>query len=293
MEKNRQQNQERPQLLRVEHLTVSYGEKPVVKDVSFTLAEGEILGIAGESGSGKITILRSVLGLAKTQRMTVEGDICYRGKKLLELPKRQLRQLRGPELGIVFQDCRSAMCPVRTVGAQIYETIREHEKISMPEVKKRAEEVMRKIGLTDADRVWDSYPFELSGGMNQRVGICLAMMMRPKLLLADEPTSALDVTVQKQVAEELLLMRKEYGTAMLLVTHNIGLIRFMADQVLVLKDGMIQDYGSCKEVLEHPKSAYTRTLLDSVLRLRIPEAEGEDSRTGFPVRPTCDPVMSK
>ena len=101
------------------------------------------------------------------------------------------------------------------------------------------------------------------------------------------------MTVQKQVAEELLLMRKEYGTAMLLVTHNIGLIRFMADQVLVLKDGMIQDYGSCKEVLEHPKSAYTRTLLDSVLRLRIPEAEGEDSRTGFPVRPTCDPVMSK
>ena len=266
--KNRQKEQERPQLLRVEHLTVSYGEKAVVKDVGFTLAEGEILGIAGESGSGKSTILRSVLGLAKTQRMTVEGDIYYRGKKLLELPERQLRQLRGPELGIVFQDCRSAMCPVRTVGAQIYETLREHEKISKAEAKKRTEEVMRKIGLTDADRIWNSYPFELSGGMNQRVGICLAMLMKPRLLLADEPTSALDVTVQKQVAEELLLMRKEYGTAMLLVTHNIGLIRFMADQVLVLKDGEIQDYGPCQEVLEQPQSKYTRTLLDSVLRLQ-------------------------
>lgn len=267
MEKERQPKQEIP-LLRVEHLTVCYDDKPVVKDVSFTLKEGEILGLAGESGSGKTTTLRAILGLADQPETSLEGKIWYRGEELTAMPEKQFCRIRGPKIGIIFQDCGAAMCPVRTVGAQIYEMIRGHERVSRREVKARALEMMQKIGLTDGERIWNSYPFELSGGMSQRVGICLAMLMEPDLLLADEPTSALDVTVQKQVAEELLLMRKEYGTTILLVTHNIGLIRFMADQVLVLKDGVIQDYGSCKEVLEHPESAYTRTLLDSELRMR-------------------------
>lgn len=266
MEKDRGQRQKEP-LLRVEHLTVSYGATPVVRDISFTLAEGEILGIAGESGSGKSTLLRAVLGLADAERMTVEGEIRYRGRSLIGMSEKELRKLRGPELGIVFQDCGAALCPIRTVGAQICETIREHERIPKAEIKRRTEVLMQKVGLTDADRIWNSYPFELSGGMNQRVGICMAMLMQPKLLLADEPTSALDVTVQKQVAQELQEMRKEYHTAMLLVTHNIGLVRFLADRVLVLKDGEVQDYGPCQEVLSHPMSDYTRQLMDSVLRL--------------------------
>lgn len=266
MEKDRRQLQKEP-LLRVEHLTVCYGETPVVKDVSFTLAEGEILGIAGESGSGKSTLLRAVLGLADAEMMTVEGEIRYRGRSLIGMPEKELRKLRGPELGIVFQDCGAALCPIRTIGVQICEMIREHERIPKAEIKRRAEALMQKVGLTDADRIWNSYPFELSGGMNQRVGICMAMLMQPKLLLADEPTSALDVTVQKQVAQELLAMRKEYHTAMLLVTHNIGLVRFLADQVLVLKDGVVQDYGPCQDVLSHPMSDYTRQLMHSVLRL--------------------------
>ena len=127
---------------------------------------------------------------------------------------------------------------------------------------------MKKIGLEDYERILDSYPFELSGGMNQRVGICTAMILHPKLLLADEPTSALDMTVQKQVAEELLLMRKEYGTAMILVTHNIGVIRAMADRILILQDGQVRDYGETKEVLDHSQDPYTRKLMDSVLHLR-------------------------
>ena len=127
---------------------------------------------------------------------------------------------------------------------------------------------MKKIGLNDADRVLDSYPFELSGGMNQRVGICTAMIMRPKLLLADEPTSALDVTVQKQVVEELLFMREEYNTAMILVTHNIGVVRMMADRVLVLQNGHVKEYGETENVLENPQDSYTKKLMESVLRLK-------------------------
>jgi len=127
---------------------------------------------------------------------------------------------------------------------------------------------MRKIGLDDSDRVLDSYPFELSGGMNQRVGICTAMIMRPKLLLADEPTSALDVTVQKQVVEELLLMRREYDTAMILVTHNIGVVRLMADRILVLQNGQMRDYGETEAVLDHSEDPYTKTLMSSVLHLK-------------------------
>lgn len=127
---------------------------------------------------------------------------------------------------------------------------------------------MEKIGLTDHERIWNSYPFELSGGMNQRVGICTAMIMNPGLLLADEPTSALDVTVQKQVAEELLMMRREYHTAVILVTHNIGLVKKMADKILVLKDGQVRDYGGAGEVLEASGDAYTRELMDSVLTLK-------------------------
>ena len=144
----------------------------------------------------------------------------------------------------------------------------EHEKISKKEVRKRAGEILKKIGLDDSDRVLDSYPFELSGGMNQRVGICTAMIMHPKLLLADEPTSALDVTVQKQVVEELLLMREEYNTAMILVTHNIGVVRMMADRILVLQNGHVREYGETENVLENPQDPYTKKLMGSVLRLK-------------------------
>ena len=177
---------------------------------------------------------------------------------------------------MVFQDCKAALCPVRTIGAQIYEAVSEHEKISKKEARKRAGEIMKKIGLDDSDRVLDSYPFELSGGMNQRVGICTAMILHPNLLLADEPTSALDVTVQKQVAEELLFMRKTYNTAMILVTHNIGVVRMMADRILVLQNGQAREYGETEAVLDHPKDPYTKKLMSSVLHLK--RAENQEVR---------------
>ena len=240
----------------------------MVEDVSFEVKQGEILGIVGESGSGKSTIIKAIMGLLGEEGLVTRGDIWYKGENLTDMSEKKLRKLLGTEIGMVFQDCKAALCPVRTIGAQIYEAVSEHEKISKKEVRKHAGEIMKKIGLDDSDRVLDSYPFELSGGMNQRVGICTAMILHPNLLLADEPTSALDVTVQKQVAEELLFMREEYNTAMILVTHNIGVVRMMADRVLVLQNGHVREYGETENVLENPQDSYTKKLMESVLRLK-------------------------
>lgn len=255
-------------LLQAEHLTICYNGKPIVQDVSFTVGTGEILGIVGESGSGKSTIIKAAMGLLGTGGMVTRGDISYRGENVVDMSVKERRRFLGPEMGMVFQDCKSALCPIRTVGKQIYESLSEHEKITKKEARERAEIMMKKIGLHDVERIWNSYPFELSGGMNQRVGICMAMMMKPSLLLADEPTSALDVTVQKQVVQEMQLMRREYGTAMILVTHNIGVVEAMADQVLVLKDGKAMDYGPADQVLHHSLNPYTKELMESVLRLQ-------------------------
>lgn len=255
-------------LLRAEHVTICYNGKTVVHDVSFDLREGEILGIVGESGSGKSTILRAVMGLLGHAGMVTEGDIYYKGQNVVDMPQEKLRKLLGPEMGMVFQDCKAALCPIRTVGDQIFESMSEHGRISRKDCDRRAAEIMQKIGLADVKRIMDSYPFELSGGMNQRVGICIAMMQHPSLLLADEPTSALDVTIQKQVVEEMLLMREEYGTAMIVVTHNIGVVEKMADKVLVLKNGKVREYGKTAQVLTAPEDPYTKELMSSVPRLK-------------------------
>ena len=221
-------------LLEVKNLTVSYGDEAVLRDVSFTLQEGEILAVTGSSGIGKSTLLKSVMGLLGAEGKVLGGDILYLGKSILHMTQKELTALRGAQIGMVFQDCGASLCPVRKVGTQIYEAVRAHERVTKAEVMDRTAALLGKIGLSDWRRIWNSYPFQLSGGMNQRVGICMAMLLSPSLLLADEPTSALDVTVQKQVGEELLLMRREYNTAMLLVTHNPALAEKMADRVLRL-----------------------------------------------------------
>lgn len=259
------------ELLRMEHVTICYGGEPVVQDVSLELKQGEILGIVGESGSGKSTLIKAVMGLLGTEGTVTEGDIWYKGENLTDMPQKKLRRFLGPEIGMVFQDCKSALCSVRKVGVQICEAVRAHEKISRKEIKLRAFRIMEKIGLTATERIWNSYPFELSGGMNQRVGICIAMILKPNLLLADEATSALDVTVQKQVVEELLMMREDFDTSMIVVTHNIGVVRAMADKILVLKDGKIRDYGTTDKVLNHSRDIYTRKLMDSVMTLKVDE----------------------
>ena len=251
------------EVIRYEHVDISYKGKRVVHDVSFSVEKGEILGIVGESGSGKSTLIKAAMGLLGKDGLVTRGDIWYKGMDLPDLKPREMRKLCGPELGMIFQTAGSSFCPIRTVRAQLYEFMTEHKKIKADVFENQAEKLLEKFGFEDPKRVLDSYPFELSGGMQQRVGIAAAM-----LLLADEPTSALDVTVQKQVVEEMLMVRETFGTSIVLVTHNMGVIRAMADKVLVLHEGEIMEYGVTEEVFEHPGSVYTKKLLAAVPKLR-------------------------
>ena len=256
------------ELLRYDHVDISYNGVQVVKDLSFVVSPGEILGIVGESGSGKSTLIKAAMGLLGSSGLVTRGDIWYKGKNLPDLSPAELRRLNGPELAMIFQYAGSSFCPIRTVGTQLYESMSEHENVTKEEFRTRAVELLGKIGFENAQRILDSYPFELSGGMQQRVGIAVAMLLNPSVLLADEPTSALDVSVQKQVVEEMLLVRECFGTAIVLVTHNIGLIGAMADKVLVMKNGEMVEYGETQQVLNNPKEDYTRLLMSAVPKLK-------------------------
>ncbi len=256
------------EILRYEHVDITYNGFKAIRDISFTVDEGEILGIVGESGSGKSTLIKAAMGLLGPTGLVTRGDIWYKGRNLPDLSEHEIRKLNGPELGMIFQSAGSSFCPIRTVGSQLYESMTEHESVSQSEFQTRAVELLQKIGFENGQRILDSYPFELSGGMQQRVGIAVAMLLNPSVLLADEPTSALDVSVQKQVVEEMLLVRKTFGTSIVLVTHNIGVIGAMADRVLVMKNGEMVEYGETQQVLNNPREEYTRMLMSAVPRLR-------------------------
>ncbi len=250
-----------------ENVDICYNGSPVIKKVSFSAEKGEILGIAGESGSGKSTLIKAAIGLLGKSGC-IEGNIWYDGKNLPELNAKELRKICGSEIGMIFQNAGSSFCPIRTVGEQLFEGMTEHIEIKKAEFEKEASELFLKFGFQDPKRILKSYPFELSGGMQQRVGVAAAMLLKPKILLADEPTSALDVSIQKQVVEQMKMIREQYGTTILIVTHNIGVIRAMADSMLVLKDGKMEEYGKTQEVLSHPQSDYTKRLLAAIPVLR-------------------------
>jgi ABC-type dipeptide/oligopeptide/nickel transport system ATPase component len=255
-------------LLTYESVEISFGGRDVVRDVSFSLHPGEILGLVGESGSGKSTLIKAAMGLLGENGMVTKGDIWFQNRNLPDLSEKELNRIRGAKIGMIFQDAGASLCPIRTIGSQIYESMAAHGKITIAEAKERAFDLFEKLNFKDAARIWGSYPFELSGGMNQRVGIAIAMLMNPAILLADEPTSALDVSVQKQVVTEMMQLRELFGTAIIIVTHDIGVVSAMADNVLVLQDGNVMEYGSAKKVLQHPEDPYTQKLLSAVPRLR-------------------------
>ena len=242
-------------------------EQKALDDVSISFRNNEFVFILGESGSGKSTLIKAAIGLLGKSGC-IEGNIWYDGKNLPELNAKELRKICGSEIGMIFQNAGSSFCPIRTVGEQLFEGMTEHIEIKKAEFEKEASELFLKFGFQDPARILKSYPFELSGGMQQRVGIAAAMLLKPKILLADEPTSALDVSVQKQVVEQMKMIRKQYGTTILIVTHNIGVIRAMADSMLVLKDGKMEEYGKTQEVLSHPQSDYTKRLLSAIPVLR-------------------------
>ena len=224
--------------MKLEHVTICYNGEPVVRDVDLELNKGEILGVVGESGSGKSTIIKAIMGLLGNEGMVTEGDIWYKGKNVVDMPEKELRRLLGPEIAMVFQDSGAALCPIRTVGDQIYESMREHERISRKECAERAVRMMAKIGLKDGERVLQSYPFELSGGMNQRVGICISMLQNPSLLLADEPTGALDSKTGRKIMDIFHKLHKEQGKTIVLITHSQELAE-ETERILTLKDGEI------------------------------------------------------
>lgn len=257
-------------VLAFDSVTISYNGKDAARDISFTLDEGEILGIVGESGSGKSTLIKAAMGLLGPLGLVTKGDIYYDGKDIPDLKDSELREICGKEIAMIFQYAGSSFCPIRTVEEQLYESVTEHIKMSRNDFIDKITGILLKIGFTeeDADRVLKSYPFQLSGGMQQRVGIAAAMVMDPKIILADEPTSALDVSVQKQVVDELLLIRKEFNTSIIIVTHNIGVVGAMADNVLVMKDGETVEYGEKDTILNNPKEEYTKKLMAAVPRLK-------------------------
>ena len=257
------------ELLRYDRVTIAYNGAPVVHDVSFSLREGEILGVVGESGSGKSTLLKAAMGLLGPGGVVTRGDIWFKGRNLPDLPEEELRRLSGAELAMIFQDAGASFCPIRSVGAQLYEAVCAHENISETDFREKAAALLQKLRFEDAERILESYPFELSGGMMQRVGIAAAMLLNPAVLLADEPTSALDVSVQKQAVEEMLLIREFCHTSIVIVTHNIGVVRAMADRVVVMKDGRIVESGDTRDVLEHPAQEYTKKLMAAVPKLRL------------------------
>ncbi len=255
-------------ILEVENCTVCYqGGAPAVSDVSFSVGEREIVSIVGESGSGKTTLIRAILGLLPPGGRVSAGRILFGGTDLVTANESTLRDIRGKQIAMIFQDVGVSLDPIQRVGKQYREAIAVHEKMTRRGYADRAREMLSRMHLPDTDRVLDSYPFELSGGMKQRVGIAMAMTAAPRLLLADEPTSALDVTIQAQVVRQMKELRDKYGASMILVTHNMGVASYLSDWIGVMKNSRLVEFGSRDDVILRPRDPYTIRLLEAVPKL--------------------------
>lgn len=251
------------EILNLKNLSVSYGDINILKDIDLSLKKGEILSIVGESGSGKSTLIKSIMGILD-ENASIDGEINFEGKDLASLSLKDYRKIKGKEISMIFQNPTEYFNPTRKISKQFIETIRSHNDISKQEIQKKSINTFKFLGLQDGKKIWNSYPFELSGGMNQRVAIALSIMLEPKILLADEPTSALDVTVQAQVVKELLKLRQKLNTSIILVTHNIGVASYMSHNIGVMYGGRIIEYGESEELINNPKHPYTKMLINSV-----------------------------
>ena len=252
-------------MLKIDNITVQYGNnKPTIEDFSLEISSGEIVAIVGESGSGKTTVIRSVLGLLPGQGKVTKGDIVFEGDSLLNYTQKQWNQCRGTKMSMIFQDCGAMINPNRRIGSQFVEYIRVHEDMPKDKAKEKAIGMLNRMRLPQAKDIMRKYPFQLSGGQRQRVGIAMAMTFQPKLLIADEPTSSLDVTTQSQIVKEMMELRDKYDTSIMIVTHNLAVAVYMADKIIVMKDGEIVDRGTRDEILNNPTSDYTKRLLASV-----------------------------
>ena len=257
-------------LLDVRHLTTSFftdkGEVRAVEDVSFSLQPGQTLALVGESGCGKSVTALSIMQLLDPPGRVVAGKILFKGQDILTLAKKEMRQIRGKAIGMVFQEPMTSLNPVFTIGDQIGEALQIHTTLSENEIRKEVVGLLEKVRISSPERRINQYPHELSGGMKQRVMIAMALACRPDLLIADEPTTALDVTIQAQILDLLKELQAELGMAILLITHNLGVVAQFAQDVIVMYASKIAERGSVQQLFENPSHPYTRALLNSLPR---------------------------
>ena len=256
-------------MLSVRNLSASFhtraGIVRAVRNVSFDVAPGETLGIVGESGSGKSVTCYSMMGLIPMPPGRIEsGSAMLDGTDLLHCPEKELRSIRGKRISMIFQDPMTSLNPYLTIGEQVAEPLVIHEGAGKKEARDRALEQLALVGIPDAEQRMDAYPHQFSGGMRQRVMIAMALITRPEILIADEPTTALDVTVQKQVLDLIRKLQQDMGTSVILITHDLGVVRQYADRINVMYAGRIVESAPARELLEHPRHAYTRALMQSI-----------------------------
>ena len=247
--------------------TTEDGIVRAVDGVDFELDRGQVLGIAGESGSGQSVTALTMLGLTRAHNTTFEGEVLYKGQDLLALPERRLRDVRGNEIAMIFQDPMTSLNPVYRVGDQIVEAIVTHERANKKEARRRAIDLLRQVGIPNSNQRVDDYPHQFSGGMRQRAMIAMALACNPDVLIADEPTTALDVTIQAQIIELIDKLKDDFNSAVILITHDLGVVADVADEILVMYAGRVVERGGKRSVFYDPQHPYSWGLLGSIPRL--------------------------
>lgn len=243
------------------------GVVPSVDGVSFQIKKGETIAVVGESGSGKSVTSLSIMGLIGSPGRVEGGEVLFEGKDLTKISKKEMRRLRGNDIAMIFQEPLTSLNPLFTVGNQIAESIKLHQKASKEEAKKKSIEMLKKVGIPRAEKVYSSYPHLLSGGMRQRVMIAMALSCQPKLLIADEPTTALDVTIQAQILDLMRSLKHENDTSIMLITHDLGVVAEMVDTVIVMYAGQVVEYTDVFTLFDNPKHPYTKGLLESTPKI--------------------------
>ncbi len=260
-------------MLKVENLRIEFvdhGEPEVaVYDFDLTMEAGEIVGLVGESGSGKSVSAMTIAGLINRKDVNKNGSVLFEDIDILNCGRDELRKLQGNDISIIFQEPMTSLNPVKKIGWQVEEALRIHTSLSKEERYSKAIEMLSEVELPDPERVYNSYPHQLSGGMRQRVMIAAAMINAPKLLIADEPTTALDVTVQAEIVKLLIRINKEHNTAILFISHDLSLIRQLCERVIVMKDGAIVEAGITSQIFNNPKEEYTKRLIDSIPKVNL------------------------
>lgn len=259
------------------------GEVKALNGVSFSMNEGEVLGIVGESGSGKSVTAYSIMGLTAYPGKLIGGTIYFNGHQIEKMSEKEMRKIRGNEVSIIFQDPMTSLNPVYTIGNQITEVIRLHTGKSKKEAYDRAKELLELVGINEPTKRLKQYPHELSGGMRQRVMIAIALACEPKLLIADEPTTALDVTIQAQILELMQELRQKLGMSIIMITHDLGVVASMCERIAVMYAGHIVEYGTADEIFYEPKHEYTKGLINSIPKLSAQEIERLVPIEGQPV----------